>query len=69
MYYFDVVALCSIMDPNMTEPEKVNYLTRGLGASLLKCIYPRVRVIKTSEEFLIYIRLEEETTALYAKES
>ena len=64
VYYFDVVALCSVVDPNMTEPEKVNHLMRGLGASLLKSIYPRIRDIKTSEEFLIYVRLEEETTLL-----
>lgn len=51
----------------MSENEKVNHLMRGLGAELTKVAYPKSRDIKTAEEFLTLIRLEEEAMSLFKK--
>ena len=66
-YYYDVIALCKVVDPEMSENEKVNHLMRGLGAELTKVAYPKSRDIKTAEEFLTLIRLEEEAMSLFKK--
>ena len=68
-YYYDVIALCKVVDPVMTEPDKVNHLMRGLGACLTFNIYKKINEIKTAEGFLKMVRSEEEAVSLFKKKN
>jgi hypothetical protein len=49
-YYYDVIDLCRVVDPTMSEATKVDYLFGGLRPSLVEKLYPLQP--KTCEEFL-----------------
>ncbi|KZR96327.1 Uncharacterized protein APZ42_009397, partial [Daphnia magna] len=49
-YYYEILNLCRMVDPNMTEEHRLEHLFRGLRPALLRKIYPMKP--KTCEEFL-----------------
>lgn len=54
-YCYNVVYLCSKLDPNMPEQTKVRHLLRGLHPSLLKKIYPLVEHGVTTTQMLFQL--------------
>ncbi|KAI9555916.1 hypothetical protein GHT06_018446 [Daphnia sinensis] len=49
-YYYEILNLCRLVDPNMLEAHRLEHLFRGLRPALLRKIYPMKP--KTCEEFL-----------------
>ncbi|CAF3268936.1 unnamed protein product [Rotaria sp. Silwood2] len=56
-YYTDVMKLCKLIDPNMTDVSKLDHLYHGLKSSLLKEVLRRAPT--TPSEFLAYAKQEE----------
>lgn len=54
-YCYNVVYLCSKLDPNMPEQTKVRHLLRGLNPSLMKKIYPLVEYGVTTTQMLFQL--------------
>jgi len=61
-YFYDVMALCKILDPNMSEWVKVNYLMGGINADLTEYLYPKK--IDTTDKFLKEAKLIDEAKAI-----
>nr|CAH0104289.1 unnamed protein product [Daphnia galeata] len=59
-YYYEVMNLCRLMDPNMTEAAKIHHLYQGLKRTLVEKIW--VLQPKTCAEFLATIRRHTEAT-------
>jgi hypothetical protein len=59
-YFYDVLDLCRLVDPNMADPTKIEYLFRGLRPTLVEKIYPCRP--QTCTEFLAHVKVYEETT-------
>ncbi|KZS02356.1 Uncharacterized protein APZ42_000633, partial [Daphnia magna] len=49
-YYYEILNLCRLVDPNMSETNRLEHLFRGLRPTLFRKIYPLKP--KTCEEFL-----------------
>ncbi|CAM4983361.1 unnamed protein product [Rotaria socialis] len=56
-YYTDIMKLCKIVDPNMTDVSKIDHLYHGIKSSLMKEVLRLTP--RTSAEFLEYARKEE----------
>lgn len=54
-YCYNVVYLCSKLDPNMPEQAKVRHLLRGLKPSLMEKIYPLVEPGVTTTQMLFQL--------------
>ncbi len=54
-YYYDVVNLCRLVDPQMTEERKLGHFFDGLRPTLVERIW--MTQPKTCEEFLMEVRL------------
>jgi hypothetical protein len=61
-YVTDVLRLCKIIDPTMTEPSKLDHLQHGLKSSLLKEVLRKEP--STTSQFLEYARKEEVLNSL-----
>jgi transposase InsO family protein len=57
-YFYDVLDLCRLVDPTMTEDTKLEYLFRGLRPTLVEKIYPLQPV--TCAEFLGHVKVFEQ---------
>lgn len=56
-YYTDVMKLCKIVDPNMTDVSKLDHLSHGLKTSLIREVLRNMPC--TPAEFLTYAQKEE----------
>ncbi|KZS03079.1 Uncharacterized protein APZ42_034284 [Daphnia magna] len=56
-YCYNIVYLCSKLDPNMAEPTKVNHILRGLKPTLLERVYPLVETGVTDTQALFNLVL------------
>jgi hypothetical protein len=65
-YFYDVVDLCRIVNPNMSEQLKLEYLFRGLQPTMIERVYP-LRP-KTCGEFLSLIKIHTEASVMAGKE-
>ena len=65
-YFYDLIALCAVVDPQMPEEEKVSHLVRGLGHEVSRNLYLHLNDVKKSADFLALVRMEEEGRALYS---
>ena len=61
-YYYDVLSLCRSVNPNMSETTKLEYLYRGLKASLLEKIYPLKP--RTCAEFMAQVKIHTEASMI-----
>jgi len=61
-YYYDVINLCRPVNPNMSEKTKLEYLYRGLKASLLEKIYPLNPL--TCAEFMAQVKIHTEASMI-----
>ena len=61
-YYYDVLDLCRIVDPAMSQSSRLEYLFRGLRPSLLEKVYPMRP--KTVEDFLSAVKIHTEAALL-----
>lgn len=61
-YYYDILSLCRSVNTNMSEETKLEYLYRGLKASLLEKIYP-LRP-QTCAEFLAKVKIYTEASMI-----
>ena len=66
-YYYDVVNLCRLVDPQMTEARKLGHLFDGLRPTLIERIY--LTQPKTCEEFLKAARLLSEAAEVVGQGS
>lgn len=57
-YFHDVLDMCRIIHPDMSEEARVDHLFRGVNAALYERLY--VLGIKTCDEFLEKARLHED---------
>ena len=53
-YYFAILDMCRMLDPNMADDDKVRHLMRGVAPRLMRDLYPRN--VTTSAQFLNYAR-------------
>ena len=56
-YYTDVMKLCKVVDPNMTDASKIDHLCHGLKISLMREVLRHTP--RTPAEFLEYAKQEE----------
>ena len=63
-YYTDVMKLCKLVDPNMTDASKLDHLYHGLKSSLMKEVLGQAP--STPSAFLQHARREERTGAKMA---
>ncbi|CAF1292664.1 unnamed protein product [Rotaria sordida] len=63
-YYTDVMKLCKLVDPNMTDASKLDHLYRGLKSSLMKEVLRQAP--STPSEFFEQARREENLERLVA---
>ncbi|CAF1371549.1 unnamed protein product [Rotaria sordida] len=63
-YYTDVMKLCKIIDPNMTDVSKLDHLYHGLKPSLMKEVLRQAP--RTPSEFFDHARREENLDRLVA---
>jgi len=49
-YYFSIVDMCRMLDPNMADDDKVRHLMRGVAPRVMRDLYPRN--VTTSAQFL-----------------
>ncbi|CAF1001291.1 unnamed protein product [Adineta steineri] len=56
-YYIDVIKLCKLVDPNMTDASKLDHLCHGLKLSLMREVLRHTP--RTPAEFLEYAKQEE----------
>jgi hypothetical protein len=61
-YYYEMLKLIQLADPDMSESTKVHYLMNGLRPSL--SIETRRNYPKTTQEFLTQVKIAEDLTAL-----
>ncbi|CAF1470860.1 unnamed protein product [Rotaria sp. Silwood1] len=61
-YYTDVMKLCKLVDPTMTDASKIDHLSHGLKPSLMKEVFRRAP--STPAEFLEQARQEENLDCL-----
>ena len=61
-YYYEVINLCRLMDPNMTEEAKLHHLYEGLKPTLVEKIW--VLQPKTCADFLTAVRRHTEAAEL-----
>ena len=61
-YYYDILDLCRIVDPAMSEANRLEYLYRGLRPSLLEKVYP-MRPL-TVADFLSAVKVHTEAALM-----
>lgn len=61
-YYYDVMDLCRIVDPQMPEAVKLENLFRGINPKLLKKVYPMKP--RSCSEFLSAVKLHSEASEM-----
>jgi co-chaperonin GroES (HSP10) len=61
-YYYEIINLCRLMDPNMSEEAKLHHLYEGLKPTLVEKIW--VLQPKTCADFLAAVRRHTEATEL-----
>lgn len=61
-YYYDILNMCRMLDENMSEERKKDYLYQGLKKSLFTEIYKRQPA--TCSDFLALLKLHVEASAL-----
>ncbi|KZS10306.1 Uncharacterized protein APZ42_025260 [Daphnia magna] len=61
-YYYDILHMCHVVDPKMTQAQQLEHLYRGLRPSLLEKIYP-LRPASCSK-FLELVKIHSEATML-----
>nr|CAH0104912.1 unnamed protein product [Daphnia galeata] len=66
-YYYDVLHMCHVINPAMTQTQILEHLYNGLRRSLVKKIYPLKP--RTCAEFLELVKIHTETTFLLDKRS
>ena len=66
-YYYDVLHMCHVINPAMTQTQILEHLYNGLRRSLLKKIYPLKP--RTSAEFLEMVKIHTETSILLDRQS
>ncbi len=66
-YYYDVLHMCHVINPGMTQTQILEHLYNGLRRSLLKKIYPLKP--RTSAEFLEMVKIHTETSILLNRRS
>lgn len=66
-YYYDILNLCRLVNPTMTEVSKLDYLFRGLKSSLLEKVYPMKP--KNCKEFLEFMKSHSEASMMANRKS
>ncbi|KZS19609.1 Uncharacterized protein APZ42_013879 [Daphnia magna] len=61
-YFYDIVNMCRLVNPNMSQEQQLEYLYRGLKPSLLQKIYPQKPA--STADFLDLAKLHMEATML-----
>lgn len=62
VYYYDVLNLCRVVDPAMSEAQKIENLFRGLKPALIEKVYPAKP--RKCSDFLSLIKLHSEATIM-----
>ncbi len=66
-YYYDVLHMCHVINPAMTQTQILEHLYNGFRRALVKKIYPLKP--RTCAEFLKLVKIHTETTILLNKRS
>jgi hypothetical protein len=61
-YFYDIINMCRVFNPTMSQEQQLQYLYRGLRPALLAKIYPLQPA--TTAEFLDLAKVQEETIIL-----